>query len=98
MTITHHGTGIIFVTWFTYDSAGKPKWYVASNCPIATNTCTGTLYETSGPPFGPTFNSAAVSIFPVGSITLTFTGQNTGTMSYVLNGMSGSKAITRQGF
>ncbi len=71
VTITHHGTGIIFVTWFTYDSAGKPKWYVASNCPIATNTCTGTLYETSGPPFGPTFNSAAVSIFPVGSITLT---------------------------
>jgi hypothetical protein len=34
----------------------------------------------------------------VGSATLTFSDANNGTLSYTVNGVSGSKAITRQLF
>jgi hypothetical protein len=98
VSITHHATGVAFIAWYTYDGFGAPKWYVASECRISNSRCTGTLYETSGPAFGPTFNPAQVSVRAVGSITFSFTSANNGTMSYQLNGASGSKAITRQGF
>lgn len=98
VTITHRPSGIAFITWFTYDSAGSAKWYVASDCRVANSRCTTTLYETQGPPFGGTFNPALVSVRAVGSITLAFSSQGLGTMSYVVNGISGTKVIVRQVF
>jgi hypothetical protein len=35
---------------------------------------------------------------PVGSVTFAFTNSSTGTMSYTINGVAGSRAITRQPF
>jgi hypothetical protein len=98
VTITHHSSGIAFITWFTYDDFGNPKWYVASNCRIVSNFCSDTLYETTGPPFAATFNPAVISVRSVGSISLSFTGLNTGRMSYAVRGSSGFKTISRQPF
>ena len=85
-------------TWYVYDNAGRPVWYVASNCTVSGTGCTGTLYRTTGPPFGPGFNPNSVQVFTVGSATIVFTDANNGTLSYTVNGVSGSKAITRQLF
>ena len=41
---------------------------------------------------------AQVQVFPVGSVTLTFSDGNNGTLSYLVDGVSGSKTITRQLF
>lgn len=98
VSFTQHTSGIAFVAWFTYDSVGNPKWYVASNCTVSGTSCSGALYETSGPPFGPTFNPSSVSITQVGNITFNFSSSSTGTMSYTVHGISGSKSITRQPF
>jgi hypothetical protein len=98
VTITHHSTGVAFVTWFTYDSQGLPWWYVASECRVVANRCNATLYETTGPPFGATFNPALVSARVAGSISFTFTGSNYALMSYSVRGVTGTKLITRQGF
>lgn len=98
VTITHRPTGIAFVTWFTYDSFGNSKWYVASECRMSNSRCTGTLYETRGPAFGATFDSSLVSVRAVGSVTLAFSTQGLGLMSYTVNGVSGSKFIVRQVF
>ena len=98
VTITHRPSGIAFITWFTYDSLGNPKWYVASDCRVANSRCSTTLYETHGPSFGASFNPSLVTVRAVGSITLVFSSQSLGTMSYVVNGISGSKVIIRQVF
>jgi hypothetical protein len=90
--------GVIFLAWYVYDASGKPTWYVSPNCPVSGSGCTGDLYSTVGPPFGPTFNPAAVQSTVAGSVTLTFSDPNTGVLNYTVNGVTGTKSITRQLF
>ncbi len=97
-SITHHASGVAFIAWYTYDNVGNPKWYVGTNCRIVSNACSDTLYETTGPPFGPTFNPALVSLRSVGTISFSFSSLNNGTMTYNVRGSTGTKAITRQSF
>jgi hypothetical protein len=88
----------IFLAWFVYDASGKPMWYVASNCAVSGNGCTGSVYSTTGPPMGPTFDSTQVHIGAVGTITVSFTDPNNAVLTYTVNGVSGTKSITRQLF
>src|SRR6185503_4528730 len=95
----------VFAAWYTYDSGGNPKWYVASNCALpAAGTgpggkCTGTLYEVSASPyFGAVFDPAKVSVTTAGSVTLDFADANAATMSYTLNGESRVLPVSRQVF
>lgn len=95
---------MMFLTWFVYDVAGRPEWYVASSCAVvaAGNGCRGTLYRTSGP-VGPVpgaggFDRGALRVNEVGSIEVTFEGADNGIMSYTVDGRSGTKAIRRQLF
>lgn len=94
---------IMFLTWFVYDDAGRPVWYVASNCDVISggNGCRGTLYRTNGP-VGPvasdTFISSAVRVTTVGTIDVAFTDSNNGVITYTVDGVGGSKTITRQIF
>jgi hypothetical protein len=98
VSITHHATGVAFIAWYTYDSSGNPKWYVASECRIVNAACSGTLYETNGPPFGATFNPALVVVRSVGSVSFAFSGPDNGAMSYSVGGRTGVKSIRRQSF
>ncbi|QJR11280.1 hypothetical protein DSM104443_02353 [Usitatibacter rugosus] len=88
---------VMFLAWFVYDDAGKPMWYVATNCAVnaAGNGCTGALHRTTGPAFGPTFNSASVHAVQAGTVSLSFTDGNNGVLSYTVDGRTGTKAITR---
>jgi hypothetical protein len=55
--------------------------------------------RTSGPAFNAVpFNPNAVQVTPAGNVALTFSDGNTATFSYTVNGISQSKAITRQVF
>jgi hypothetical protein len=99
ISITHHpATNQIFAAWYTYDGSGKPKWYVASSCPVANGTCTGTLYETTGTPLGAAWNNSLLTVHAVGSITFRFESPTVGLMSYTVNGISDSKIIIRNSF
>ena len=89
---------VMFLAWYVYDNAGRPVWYVASNCAVSGNGCSGTLYRTTGPAFGPTFDSSRIQVFTAGTVSLSFTDANNGTLSYTVNGVSASKTITRQLF
>jgi hypothetical protein len=97
MAITQQAS-VMFLAWYVYDSSGKPVWYVASNCAVSGSGCSGTLYRTTGPAFGPTFDASNVQLFTVGSVTLTFGDADHGTLSYSVDGVSGTKSITRQLF
>jgi hypothetical protein len=97
VNLTHQGD-ILFATWFTYEASGKGMWLVMSNGnKTATNTYSGALYRTTGPAFNAVpFDSSMVVATPVGTGTFTFTDANNGTFAYTVNGVSQSKAITRQ--
>ncbi len=90
--------GVMFLAWYVYDSGGNPVWYVAPDCVVVGSSCTGSVYSTTGPPLGPSFNASQVHATAVGSITATFQDANNGTITYTVNGTSGTKQITRQTF
>jgi hypothetical protein len=98
-----HQFGVMFLAWFVYEDTGRPIWYVASSCAVRAdgNGCVGTLYRTSGPP-GPgasaSFDPSQVGVTAVGNIDVGFTDPNNGFMIYTVDGVPGSKAITRQLF
>jgi hypothetical protein len=62
-----------FITWFTYDSAGNPIWYVVSDSHPALggtlgNTTAGTLYVTQSSPWGSSYTPASLRVTPVGTL------------------------------
>jgi cyclophilin family peptidyl-prolyl cis-trans isomerase len=89
----------IFATWFTYDAARNPVWYVASNCALVEATCTGTLYQVKGgKPITGAWAGAATNVTAVGNIRIAFMGPGAAEMSYTINNVTASRSITRQPF
>jgi YVTN family beta-propeller protein len=99
MNVAHQGD-VLFVTWFTYGADGRGMWLVGSDVRKTGNaTYAGTLYRTAGPPLTMTpWDPARVTRIPAGSIAFTFTDASNGVATYTLDGMTQSKAITRQLF
>ena len=90
----------IFAVWYTYDSDGRTIWYVVPGGEwTAANVYRGTAYRTTSSPWlGTAYNPAAFVANPVGTLTFTFNDLNNAVMSYTIDGVSGSKPITRQPF
>ena len=97
VNITQQG-GILFATWFTYDTDGNGMWLVMSEGrSVGPDSYVGTLYRTTGPAFNANpFNPSQVSVTPVGTATFSFTDANNGSFVYTVNGVSQTKSITRQ--
>ena len=97
VNITQQG-GILFATWFTYDTDGSGMWLVMSEGrSVGTDAYTGTLFRTTGPAFSASpFNPSQVVVTPVGTASFSFSDANNGTFNYTVNGITQSKAITRQ--
>jgi len=89
---------VIFTTMFVYDANTNPTWYVATMAFVsgAPNTWTGTLYATTGPWFGGSFNPNVVTLQAVGTMTFVVTDVDDGTLLYSVNGIAVTKSITRQ--
>ena len=99
LNLTQHPTRVIFGVWYTYEADNTPVWYILpSGSWTNSTTYTGPLYVTSGPPFSGPFDASRVETRQVGTATLTFSGANNGTFAYTVDGVNGSKAITRLGY
>jgi len=98
INLAHQGD-VIFATWFTYDAAGNPWWLSMSANKVASNRFSGTLYQTSGPPwYASPFSANAVKATAVGVGALSFSDASSGVFAYTVNGISQSKSITREVF
>ena len=92
----------IFASWFTYDLAGKGTWLVMSATKTGTNTYTGSFIQGTGPafnavPFPPLGSPGGATVSGLsGTGTLTFTDPNNAMFTYTVNGITQTKAITRQ--
>ena len=94
----NHQANAIFATLFTYDSAGAPMWLVMSaGARQNDGSYQGSLYRTSGPAFN-AVPFGSVTLSTVGSMRITFTGDNSATLTYTVNGVEVTKSITRQVF
>ncbi len=97
LNLVQHPSRNIFGVWYTYEADGTRTWFVLPGGTwTATNTFTGTLYATSGPPYTAPFDPARLRATVVGTGTLDFTDANHGMWTYTVNGVSGAKAIERQ--
>jgi lysyl endopeptidase len=98
LNLVQHAGHQVFGVWFTYASGGKPTWYtLPGGTWTSSTTFTGAVYATTGPSAASaTFNASSVTVRQAGSATLTFSDANNGTFAYTVDGVTESKAITRQ--
>ena len=88
----------LFVTLFVYDPAGAPTWYTVS-CTIAGNSCSGDLLRVRGGASATApWAGSNIIASRAGSMTLTFSSNDSGSMSYSIDGVGAGKMITRQVF
>ena len=99
INITHQGD-ILFAAWFTYAASGRGQYIVMSaGRRTAPGVYSGELHRTTGPAFNAVpFNPAQVTPILVGNGTFTFTDNDNGTFTYTVDGITQTKAITRQEF
>ncbi len=87
----------VFLSWFTYDEAGKGMWVVLSGV-LDGNVVTGDFYRTTGPRLGDAFDPAAVVATKVGTGRMTFASLHSATFDWTVNGKSGSVALVRESY
>jgi lysyl endopeptidase len=100
LNIIQHATNKIFAVWYTYDASGRMTWYVIPDGTWTSPTVyTGSIYATTGPAASAgSFNPDVVTRRIVGTGTLTFSDANTGTFAFTIDGVTGTRSITRQPF
>jgi len=99
--ITHHKstTDILVAFWHTFDVDGRNVWFELKDGHWVDGlTYTGTLHQVFGPAFSNPYDPAQVVDVVVGTATFSFADGATGTFAYSVNGITGSKAITRAPF
>ncbi len=96
-TLTQQSS-IMFVTMFVYDAAGIPTWYTVS-CTISGAACSGDMLRFKGgaTPTMP-WSGSGLNFTKVGTMSLTFSSNDTGAMSYTIDGLASARQITRQIF
>jgi hypothetical protein len=94
---------VILGTFFIYDKFGTAKWYtvqwkITAIGPGSTGY-TGTLYETSGPPFSQVpYDPKLVTYRQVGDATIQFGDDAHALLNYTIDGGGAVKQITRLTF
>jgi photosystem II stability/assembly factor-like uncharacterized protein len=90
----------LFSLWYTYDRDGKATWLVMpAGAWTAANTYSASAYRASGPPWlGVPYDPSRHSLAPVGNVTVTFTDAQNAVMTYTIDGVSGTNALTRVPF
>lgn len=89
---------LMFAAWYTYDEAGRAKWFTSSDCKVVANTCSGNLYDATGPAFGTPFDPKLVVPRTVGSVRFQFASDRRGTMEFTVGNVSRSVDIERVEF
>ncbi len=103
VNLTHQGD-TLFASWFTYDLDHTPMWLVATASKTASNTYNAPqLFKLSGPafnavPFPPLGAAGGPTGASVGTATFVFSNGNAGSFTYTVNGVTQTKAITREVF
>jgi len=94
----------LFAAFYTYDSAGNAKWYVASDCAMpgsaaTSGQCSGDLYElTASSLFGVASGGAHNAVSKAGTLQVNFADASHATMNFTVGQVTRSVPIQRQLF
>jgi hypothetical protein len=95
----NHQGKVIFATWFTYDTNGKPWWLIVLADQTGPKVFSGPVSAVTGPPFSAVpFDPNTVVETPVGNATITIIDGNHVKFDYTVNGVTQTKNLTRQVF
>ena len=98
LTIAQQGEKL-FAVWFTYGSDGRTIWYVLPDGAWKNFIFEGDLYATTASGWlGVPFDTSSVKVRRVGTMRLSFTDADNGSLSYSVDGIEQTKTITRQSF
>jgi serine protease len=99
LTLNQHYDTLVAI-WYTYGLDGKPVFYIMPDGTWTNaTTVTGTIYATTGTPFGLPYNVAQFVGSTVGNVTFSFSDASHATFTYTVNGITTqSKAVVRQPF
>ena len=98
LNVAHQGE-TLFLTWFKYDSQGRPEWVVGSSLVSdGKGAYAGTLYRTRGSPYSSAWNPASLVVTPVGSATFRPLSAAGAEFAYSIDSVSAVKRVTRQVF
>jgi photosystem II stability/assembly factor-like uncharacterized protein len=99
VSIAQHGDRI-FAVLYVYDAAGRPMWVVmpSGTWNAGYTDFTGPVYIPSGAPFSAYDASRLAMGAAAGNVTLHFASLASGTLSYTIQGESGSKPLSRLPF
>ncbi len=87
---------LIYLTWYTYDEAGRPSWLAMLATRKSDNTFTGDVIEVHGSPYtAAPYDAAAKRAAVVGSGTLTFADDNTATFAYSAKSVSRTVPLSK---
>ena len=86
-----------FVAFFVYGADGKPTWFTAQLTDDGTGQYTGSLYATTGSPFGSAWNPGQLTVTPAGTATFHPLDLYHATLTYTVNGVGTvARSIQRQ--
>ena len=96
IAIVQGPTNLLFAVWCVYDINGAPTWYTLQPGEWQTaKYFTEPIYKTRGPYFGGTYDASMVHDTSVGTGTLFFSDYQSAFFSFDVEGIRGSKALTR---
>lgn len=97
--VMQHPSHVIFGVMYTYDASNHPLWFVLPGGSWLTPTrFSGAWYRVTGPAYNASFDPSRVKVTQVGTAEIEFTDANHGTLSYSVDGVLVSRAISRQPF
>jgi len=85
---------VIFGTMFVYGSDSTARWFSVTLSGGPTSW-SGALDQTTGSYYGTTWNSASVTHSTVGTMTVSFSSANSGSLTYNVGGVTVNKQISR---
>jgi len=95
LSLFEHGNSIT-AGWYYFGSDGQPEWLIMPNCNWTGESCAGDVFASTSAWFGQ-YDAASFKQSKAGAFTFEF-AKNTpdgATFSYDVNGVKGSKSLTR---
>lgn len=98
ISITQTAGGHAFVTWYTYDDAGHPQWFVAPEVQWTSAVAfEAPLHATTGTGWSSRYEASRFQVRRVGTLRMTF-GVDTAAVELVVDGLAISKPLRRLAF
>lgn len=92
----NHKDDVIFGTWYTYDSAGNPTWYLFVGSMLDEDSATADVFSYTGSPLSnDDWQEELLQETPAGTMTIEFGEDDTAMVTITVNGITGEYPLVR---